>query len=140
MGVVNFDKALAEDVGVSLRPKRIDIEVYQGDTFKFATVFKQPPAVEGQEGLPVDITGWVGKCEVRSLDNLTVEITATVTIVDANNEPAVDGSAGRILIDFGDTSLVDGGEYKYDVQMTDTGGNVRTFIGGKFIVVEDITE
>lgn len=139
MGVVNFDKALAEDVGVSLRPKRIDIEVYQGDTFKFATVFKQPPVGEA-DPLPVDITGWVGKCEVRSLDNLTVEITATVSIVDANNEPTVDGSAGRILIDFEDTSLVDGGEYKYDVQMTDADGNVRTFIGGKFIVVEDITE
>lgn len=140
MGVVNFDKALAEDVGVSLRPKRIDIEVYQGDTFKFATVFKQPPAVEGQEGPPVDITGWVGKCEVRSLDNATIKITATVSIVDEDNKTTADGSAGRILIDFEDTSLVDGGEYKYDVQMTDADENIRTFLGGKFIVVEDITE
>lgn len=129
MGVVNFDKE--GDIGITLRPKRFDIEVYQGDTFKFETVFRQPAAAPATEGAPVDVSGWTGKCQVKDNANTQV-LPAIVTVID--------GPGGKIGVDFGDTSAVAGGDYKYDLEMTDAGGSKRTFIGGKFVVVEDITE
>jgi hypothetical protein len=129
MGVVTFPSE--GTIGSSFLPKRYDITVYQGDTFKFKTVFNQPPVDPETTGLPVDITGWTGLCQVKDDTNQQL-ISATVTVTNP--------TGGEVEVDFGDTSLVPGGEYKYDLEMTDSGLNKRTFIGGKFIVVEDITE
>lgn len=122
MAVVVFESK--GDIGTTLLPQRHDITVYQGDTFRFNMVFN------GTEDA-IDITGWTGKCQVRGTDGAVVT-EANITLTDPE--------AGTLEVDFGDTGQVPGGEYKYDIEMTDTGGGKRTYIGGKFIVLEDITE
>lgn len=130
MGVVNFDKA--GDIGVSLRPKRIDIELYRGDSFKFFFELEGPAPEGGGPRPPINITGWTGRSEVKDSGNLVVD-TPIVTI---DGDPL----EGRIKVDFGTTEDIEPGEYRYDVEMTDSGGNVRTFVGGKFVVTEDVTD
>lgn len=122
MGVVNFPEAGV--IGASLLPKRYDINVYQGDTFRFVLRL-------GYQGQPTDLTGWTGRCHVKDTQG-TIQSEATV---DITNE-----STGEITVDFGDTGQIGAGEHKYDLELTDAGGNRRTYIGGKFIVTEDITE
>lgn len=139
MGVVNFDKA--GDIGVTLRPKRFDIEVYRGDSFKFYLHLLGPEVIVEGEPVkpPIDVTGWTGRCEVKDDEDIVVD-TPTVTIVDGDGETTTNGIFGRFVIDFEVTADIPVGEYKYDVEMTDAGGNVRTFIGGKFTVTVDVTD
>lgn len=125
MGVTNWENE--STIGVSLRPKRYDIEIYRGDSFKFYL------GLNDDDENPIDITGWTGRCQVRDTSGATIIDTPTVTI----EGPPSDGT---LLVDFGVTSDVEPGEYKYDVETTDSGGNVRTFIGGKFTVTVDVTE
>lgn len=113
-------------IGTSLKPKRYDIEVYQGDSFRFKLVFKDASMAV------IDITGWAGILQIKEVDTATLVSSATITLSDPTN--------GEATVDFGDTNLLAGGDYKYDVQFTDTGGNKRTYIGGKITVTEDISE
>jgi hypothetical protein len=119
-------------IGTSLRPKRYDIEVYQDDSFEFKLEFLQPVVPPATVGVPVNITGWVGLCQVKDADGVTVG-TATITIVS----PA---SNGVLNCNFDSVTGIEAGEYSYDIQITDDGGRKRTFIGGKFNVTEDISE
>lgn len=129
LGVVSFDPA-GPTIGTNLRPKRFDIEVYQGDSFKFFLNLKGPEVGEGPTS--IDVTGWTGRCEVKDATGVVAD-SPTVTI-------AGDPKDGAFLVDFGTTDDIAAGEYRYDVEMTDSGGNVRTFIGGRFTVTEDVTD
>lgn len=115
-------------IGTSLKPKRYDIEIYQGDTFGFTLVFKNGTT-------PVDVTGWTVQAQIRkTIDNSlgeTPNLGVTVGTTD-----------GKITIDLTDTeSAALGGDtnYQYDIQVSD-GTVKRTYIGGKITVTEDITE
>jgi hypothetical protein len=117
-------------VGTTLRPKRFDLEVYQGDTFTFNLVLK------GNGGTPLDISGWTGIAQIKKADG------------SAGETPSLDleigGTDGIIQISLTGTETSalepESGPYKYDVQLTDTAGNKRTFIGGTIVITEDISE
>jgi len=110
-------------VGVTRKPKRYDIDIYQGDTFAFNLVL-------GGTGL--NVTGWTAASTVKTAADVAIPNVITISPVDV---------AGKFFtINVNSELLTAGTEYKYDVQVTDSGSNKRTFIGGKISVDEDITE
>lgn len=111
-------------IGASLLPSRYDIDLYRGDTFKFSLVLKDVNSVV------IDITGWTGLCQVKNSVGAVVD-TPTVT---------VGGTNGTVTVNMGDTSSLAEDTYSYDVQMTDTTGNKRTYIGGNVVVTGDISQ
>lgn len=115
-------------IGTELRPKRIDIEVYQGDTFKFVVGLKDA------NGTLIDATGWTPLAQIKKADGSAGETPVMNATVDADGITVVlsDTETGALI--------PTNGPYKYDVQLTDLDGNVRTFFGGTIIVTEDISE
>jgi hypothetical protein len=110
-------------VGTSLRPKRFDIEMYQGDTMQFYLQFN---------GTGLDVTGWTATSTVKKVSDSTV--VASVITIDA-----IDTLNKRFLIHI-DSDLLDPAvTYKYDIQVVN-GTEKRTFIGGNITLTEDITE
>jgi hypothetical protein len=126
MGVIDFDQEGV--IGTNLQPKRFDIVIYQGDTFSFNLVLSNG-------GTPLDVTSWTGEAEIRKASDSTPGETPNMTV-------AVGTTDGKITISLTDTqtaALINNTEYMYDVQLSD-GSNIRTFIGGKITVTEDVTE
>jgi hypothetical protein len=109
-------------VGTTRKPKRFDIDLYQGDTFAFDLVL-------GGDNL--DVTGWTAVSTVK--DDTDTVVSGVITIDD------VDTFRKSFTIHVDSDLLSPGVEYKYDVQVT-SGTAKRTFIGGKITVDEDITE
>ena len=110
-------------VGVTRKPKRYDIDLYQGDTFAFYLTFT---------GTGLDVTGWTASATVKKVSDNTL-VSSVIT------PSAVDVAGKRFLITVDSELLTPGTEYLYDVQVT-SGASKRTFIGGKITIDEDITE
>jgi len=111
-------------IGTTRKPKRFDIDLYQGDTFAFYLTFS---------GAGLDVTGWTASADVQKVsDSSVVDNVITIDAVDTENK--------RFLIHVDSDLLEPGTEYKYDVQVIDANDNKRTFIGGKITTTEDITE
>ena len=128
MSITQFPKTGV--IGANLKPKRYDIEIYQGDTFAFFITLKDA------NGVLLDITGWTVKVDIRKqADNSLAE--------SPNFTTSVEGASGKIYLrlEATESDLLQGDvAYKYDVQVTDTSGNRRTYIGGEILVTEDVTE
>lgn len=126
MSVIDFPQA--GTIGSTLKPKRWDIEIYQGDTFAFALQFK-----DASNAL-INVTGWTALAQIKNSDGTPATTPAFATTVG--------GADGKITIKLTDVQSNDlaAGEYMYDVQVTDSAGNKRTYIGGRITVTEDISE
>lgn len=116
-------------IGANLLPKRYDIVIYQGDTFTFDLILEN-------NGTPLDVTGWTGKAEINKdvlgTPGETPELGLTIGTTD-----------GKVTVDLTNTesaALIGDTQYYYDIELTDTGSNVRTFIGGFITVTKDITD
>lgn len=125
MGVVDFPQQ--GTIGTTLKPKRFDIEIYQGDTFRFHL---------NLTGAGLDMTGWTAIAQIRKISDSSPGETPTLDVdLDAANT--------RFIVFLSDTdtaALNETTEYKYDIQVTDSSSNKRTLIGGKITVTEDVTE
>lgn len=111
-------------IGANLLPKRYDIDIYQGDTFEVILNFKDGSNVG------VDLTGFTGRAQFKPTVGTPIDITVQV------NYGAVNGA---VRLSYLDTSLLSG-EYSWDLELEDSGGRKRTYIGGKVTVTTDITE
>lgn len=125
-----IESPTAGTIGTNLQPKRFDIILYQGDTFKFDLV------LEDDSETPINVTGWTGRAQIKKVIDSSPGQTPTLTL----DVGGVDGTITVSLTDTETSALLNNTEYKYDIEMTDTGDNVRTFIGGVITVTEDITE
>lgn len=115
-------------IGTNLQPKRFDIVIYQGDTFKFNMVLKSGAS-------PVSVAGWTGRAKIMKTSGTPGE-TPEMTV-------AIGGSDGVVTVSLTKTetaALVNNTEYKYDVELTDSEGNVRTVLGGLITVTEDVSK
>jgi hypothetical protein len=115
-------------IGTARKPKRYDIELYQGDTFSFSLVLKNG-------GTPINVTGWTAQAQIKKSSDNTPGETPSLSVVVGTS----DGKFTISLTDTGTAALQGATEYKYDVQLSD-GTEKRTFIGGTIKVTEDITE
>ena len=112
-------------------PVSINITRVRGDTFPFSF------AIKDSDGNAIDITGYSFILTVDPSDeppdasNNLFALTGTVT----------DGPGG--IVQFALTAMQADqtpATYYYDVQMTDTSGNIRTIIKGEWAVQQDITK
>lgn len=91
------------------------------------------------ENSPVDITGYSYIFTLKeNIDDIDAEAALQITI----NASAPDDALGIIYITATNTqtnNLVANKNYHYDIQQTDTGGNVQTLLIGKVKVVKDVT-
>ncbi len=113
-------------IGTTLLPKRYDITIYQGDTFEVILNFKD------SAGSAVNLSGFNGLVQFKDANNVII----ATPIVTMNSN----GVIGAAKIYIGDTSIIAGGEYAWDFQLTDAAAKKRTYIGGKVTVEEDISE
>lgn len=89
------------------------------------------------DGVPVDVTGWTGRCEFRAnVSSPDVAAEFTVEVVDA-----LEGHL-RMVFD-GDTTSALAPKYPwagtYDVQLNDAGGMRRTAFKGPVSIGKDVT-
>lgn len=119
------DFPLEGSIGVNLRPKRYDVEIYQGDSFDIAL-----RCVNGSGGA-VDLTGVTAKVKFVGMNSTpTPDTQPTVTVT---------AGTGIIRITLDDTSTLNSpGEYAWDVQLVQ-GTKKRTYIGGSLTVTKDLT-
>lgn len=119
--IVDWDKK--GDLGVSKRPQRYDIEIYQGDSFELILRFADATSA------PINLTGTTANVKfAASGSGPTPPSQPTVTVTAVT---------GEVKITIDDTSGFSG-EYVWDLQLV-TGTKKRTYIGGKVTVVTDIT-
>lgn len=105
-------------------PARVDLMVYQGDDF-FVTV-----AVDDST-TPIDLTTYTAKAEIRSAaGSPTILATFTTTILNAL-------TVGLHLPHAQSELLTSNGAW--DVQITDTAGQVTTLAYGSVSVVKQVT-
>lgn len=128
MSIVDFP--VQGTIGTNLLPKRFDITLYQGDTFQFNLT------LSGTGG-PINLTGWSAEVDIqKTSDNSVAETPEMTATIDA---APTTGIIHISLSSTGTAALNEATEYKYDVQCTDSAGNVRTFIGGLITVTDDIS-
>jgi len=109
-------------IGANLKPKRYDLEIYQGDSFEAKLSFKQT------NGSPTDLTG------------ITLAVGFLKEAGGAAEVPMLgshDGTGGVVTLTIDDTSALSG-TYKWDLQFIQ-GSKKRTYLGGLANVTGDIS-
>lgn len=109
--------------------KRLDIVCRKGDTFRLELEFI------GTDSLPINISGYVWKLDVRETD------TSTPAILEDSQLEYVATVDGKLSVTIPATTMagISSGIYVYDIQ-SESAGIVKTWIYGIFKVNEDITE
>jgi hypothetical protein len=107
-------------------PKKIDLDCYKGQTWARNIYITE-------DGDPVDLTGCTAASQIRPAPN-SEELTKTITCT-------VDGAEGTITMSLSsaDTAALIPGNYAYDLQVTDGGGDVDYYIYGIFMVKGRVT-
>jgi hypothetical protein len=111
-------------IGANLLPKRYDIQIYQGDSFEVILNFKDATEVG------VDLAGFTGRASFKPTVGSAIQLTVEVNYGSVN---------GAVRLSYLDTSSLSG-EYSWDLELEDSAGRKRTYIGGRVTVTEDITE
>lgn len=110
-----------------------DITFYRGDSYPITLTIRDKDTSD-----PVDITGYSFRMTVNTEKDPTSIATQLFTVdgvLDA------DPTTGRVSFTPSDTDTDHpSGTYYYDIEMTDTGGNVRTIAKYKFKLVQDISK
>lgn len=108
---------------------------YKGDTYKALTFRFYKTSGNSTSGQELSFDGYKAKLEVRS--RRTNDLVLRLTTDD--NSMYINGSRVTINNIPGDMMNMRGDVYNYDMQLT-SGNLVRTYIQGRFPIVDDITE
>lgn len=98
-------------------PATVDLDFYRGDTW--AQSFRL-----SRDGLPLDLTGAAVACWARRSE-IVAQLQVTV-----GPDPGVVTIADGVLA---------AGPWRYDLEVTEAGGTVQTWVRGRLIVEEDVT-
>ena len=105
----------------------------QGATFSLSITWTNP------DGTPINITGASAKMQVRATktsSNVILEASTT------NGRITLGGSAGTVIFNIpaSVTSLLSVGQYVYDLNITDSSGNITRLLEGAFFVDGEVTK
>lgn len=108
-----------------------------GATFSYQLVWQKEQPADSQIFVPVDLTGYSAKMQVRKAPGSPVilELSNTNTFITFD---ALNGVI-NLLVPASITANLAAGIYKYDLDLTDAGGFVTRFIYGNFEIVGTIT-
>lgn len=121
-------------------PIRVDETCYRGDTWTRAYEPMVFPA-----GVPIDMTGWTGKMQIRDAIDGAVYLTASsgngrITTGPQDNGQ---GTTWQLMVHLtnADTAALPAGFVgRYDIELTKADGAVVTFYYGAFTVEGDVTK
>lgn len=118
-------KAAGGPLNSDAMPQNYDLVMYRGDTF---TIFFTITI----SGTPVSLSGSTVRAHLKSNyeDRSPLPFTCTIT-----------GTPGQVRMSMpaGTTSNLIPGSYIYDLEVTDAGGSVRTYLAGDVTVENDVT-
>lgn len=103
---------------------------YRGDTYADQFI-----VIDDRTGLPVDLTGCVLKLSIAETDCSGVKLPPVYTLFGSFDNIA----AGEVSFAPTETQADRVGFYKYDVEMDDGKGVVRTLIKESYVYQQDIT-
>ena len=109
-----------------MQPGAYDLNTYQGDTARWLMTFREN--VDGVSGDPIDLTGYVGKAQIRSEPSSTVVVVEMS--VSLSNQTTNPGEV-TITAPASQTANLVLEEYVWDLQFTMPSGDVQTFLAGK---------
>ena len=118
---------------VNLAVKEVlDITCMKNDTFKLDMDWLDA------NSSPLDLTGYTFKAQVRKKNSSNAVV---LTFEGASDFPTQDAN-GNLLMKKGASDMnIKADKYVYDLQATETAtGDVSTWLGGLFIILDDITE
>ena len=107
--------------------ERYDFSVSRGGTFTKVLRIKEDGAVK-------DLTGYTAKSQVRENPDGGMLICEMTTAIDAGN------GIITLTIPAATSAEIKSGAYCWDLKLTDAGGLVAYYIGGKFMIVPTVTE
>ena len=112
---------------VKVLPAKLNYKILRGDDFADQVTIK-----EGDPAAAVDVSARTYTAQVRaSADATTIVASFVIDMTDA--------ATGVVGYSIADTVTDDlSGSYVWDFQQ-DTGGVVRTLMGGAFVVLKDVT-
>ena len=110
----------------------IQIVRFRGDTYRLRITF-----TNADTGEPIDVTGAVLLLTVNSVAAPVDATDQLLQITGVNFGAGTDG-----VVDFTPTTddADNVGDFFYDVQMTGSGGEIRTLLKGQFVMMQDITK
>ena len=110
-----------------------DIEWYRGDSYPLELTIKNK-----ETKVIIDLTGYAFSLTVDTLQDPPDDTTQVFEVPGVLD---IDPTLGRVS--FTPTVLqtaIDAKGYFYDVQMTDSSGNIRTIVKNKWKILQDITK
>ncbi|AVD99227.1 hypothetical protein SEA_BILLNYE_25 [Streptomyces phage BillNye] len=119
-------KAAGGPLGLDYLPANYDLVLYKGDFFQMAVTLKD------STGNPIDLTGFTAQCSIKATLGATESFNATLTITPLLGK--ID-----VLLPSSVTTLLNAGDYVWDLQLTDMDGNVRTYFAGDVKVYGEVT-
>ena len=104
------------------------------DTTKDDT-FEGVEFVLEENGSPVDLTG----ASIRMMLKLTVGASPALTVSTPSSGLTITNASGGVF-EFDEQIIsVDAGNYLYDIEVTDSGGDITTYVAGNWVICPDIT-
>jgi hypothetical protein len=111
---------------IKITPAKLNYTIVRGDDFADTVTIK-----EGDPSAAVDVSTRTYTAQVRASADGAVIASMTIDMTDA--------ATGVVAYSLPDTTTDDlSGAYVWDFQQ-DTGGVIRTLMGGSFVVLKDVT-
>jgi hypothetical protein len=98
--------------------------------------FRRVIRLKTPDGLPMDLTGYSARLQVRVKPG--AELLLEMTVDNGITIQALDGELGLLLLDA--DMDIPAGRYQYDLKLTDAGGLSAILITGHWIVESRITQ
>lgn len=114
-----------------------DLFIEQGATFTF--VFRWMKQFELEEPVPVDLTGYKARMQIRKSQGTPVFIEATTENSFITVEDALDGKV-KLYLPALETDKLTTSPLVYDVEMVEPNGDVHRVLKGKVTVDPNITQ
>lgn len=109
------------------RPATLDIQIWKGDTWSQTFTLTS-------NSTPINLSGSTPKIEIRKGCGGTLMLTLT-----SGNGITIGGTNNNVLT-ISKAITIDKGNYHWDLQVTFSGGSVKTYLTGDFIVYDDVTK
>ena len=106
----------------------LDITCMRNDTFELDMDWTD------SSSNPVDLTDYTFKAQVRK------KSTSSAVLTFEDSDFTKDASGNLLMQKSASSMNIASGVYEYDLQATNTDGTVTTWMGGLFVIQEDITE
>ena len=114
-----------------MNPGRYNITVYKGTTFQLSPVWKV-------DNLPVNLTGYSAKMQVRQFTDSSVAVELSTD----NGKIVINAGLGQInmTLTAAQTTALTANSYQYDLNLTSPDGYVYKILQGAFVVNESVTQ